>query len=252
MVSLFDLHVGQLMEFNRVLSAAGFTGEDALRINRSPELARKMREVLEPQRFVAPLPSWYVSPEQQLERARQLWPGMDLPEPPKEYELLSAAEVLLLHVPDTFDGLWDKVEAPAGFAKKLSSDLKPDRRNLRMTPGKALHSRPSWLAFNTEYGAGVAPSHLWPKATDLAGPEVLSALIQFPNWCLSWLRASGSQLRHIGADPNLSGYQMIHQGRWDYVPRICLSVPERSLWLVPIHADGTAFGHNTVSPTVRS
>ena len=51
-------------------------------------------------------PSWWRTPDQQLEQARQLWPGRELPEPPKEFTPRTKSEVLLLHVPDTFDSLW--------------------------------------------------------------------------------------------------------------------------------------------------
>ena len=57
-------------------------------------------------------PTWWRTPEQQLARARQLWPNAVLPEPPKEFTPRTKSEVLLLHVPDSFDSLWDKVVAP--------------------------------------------------------------------------------------------------------------------------------------------
>ena len=63
-------------------------------------------------------PTWWSTTEQQLERARQLWPNAVLPEPPKGFTPRTKSEVLLLHVPDSFDSLWDKVVAPRGYAKR--------------------------------------------------------------------------------------------------------------------------------------
>jgi hypothetical protein len=49
--------------------------------------------------------SWYVSPEQQHRRARQLWPHAALPELPRKYTLQTRSEVPLLHLPGTFNSL---------------------------------------------------------------------------------------------------------------------------------------------------
>ena len=57
-------------------------------------------------------PAWWRIAEHQLKRAHRLWPKTALPKPPKEFTPQTESEVLLLHVPDTFDSLWDKVVAP--------------------------------------------------------------------------------------------------------------------------------------------
>ena len=163
-------------------------------------------------------PTWWRNPEQQLERARQLWPNAVLPEAPKEFTPRTKSEVLLLHVPDTFDSLWDKVGAPTkdGVSnikyrtdKCLVEVFKFDKGNLRLAPGKVEFAAPVWLAFDPEHGYGEPPSSLWGQA-DLAASEVFSALIQFPEWSLAWFNGASA--------PNLSGYQLKYDGNWSYVP----------------------------------
>ena len=97
-------------------------------------------------------PTWWRTPEQQLERARRLWPNAVLPEPPKEFTPRTKSEVLLLHVPDSFDSLWDKVVAPTGYTKYRWEGVKSDKRNLRLAPGKVEFTQPVWLAFDPEHG----------------------------------------------------------------------------------------------------
>ena len=154
-------------------------------------------------------PTWWRTPEQQLERARQLWPNAVLPEPPKEFTPRTKSEVLLLHVPDSFDSLWDKVVAPEGYTKYRWEGVKADKRNLRLSPNKREYTQPVWLAFDPERGKGERPNSFWGQA-DTAASEVFSALIQFPEWSLAWFNGASA--------PNLSGYQLKYDGNWSDVP----------------------------------
>ena len=154
-------------------------------------------------------PTWWRTPEQQLDRARQLWPNAVLPEPPKEFTPRTKSEVLLLHVPDSFDSLWDKVDAPTGYTKYRWEGVKADKRNLRLAPGKVEFDRPVWLAFDPEHGKGERPDSFWGQA-DIAASEVFSALIQFPEWSLAWFNGASA--------PNLTGYQLKYDGSWSDVP----------------------------------
>ena len=61
-----------------------------------------------------------------------VWPGRELPEPPAVFTPRTKSEVLLLHVPDSFDSLWDKVDAPTGYTKYRWEGVKADKRNLRL------------------------------------------------------------------------------------------------------------------------
>ena len=208
MASFFDTTIGQQIEFQRVLASAGFTDSDITRIIKEPSLASTMYVAIQP-KVVASLPSWYVSPEQQLARARQLWPNAVLPEPPKEFTPRTKSEVLLLHVPDTFDSLWDKVVAPDGYTKYRWDSVMADKRNLRLAPNKVEFTVPVWLAFDPEHGKGERPDSFWGQA-DIAASEVFSALIQFPEWSLAWFNGASA--------PNLTGYQLKYNGNWSDVP----------------------------------
>ena len=208
MASFFDTTIGQQIEFQRVLASAGFTDSDIARIIKEPSLASTMYVAIQP-KAVASLPSWYVLPEQQLARARQLWPNAVLPEPPAEFTPRTKSEVLLLHVPDTFDCLWDKVVAPEGYTKYRWEGVKADKRNLRLAPNKVEFATAVWLAFDPERGKGERPDSFWGQA-DTAASEVFSALIQFPEWPLAWFNGASA--------PNLSGYQLKYDGNWSDVP----------------------------------
>ena len=159
-------------------------------------------------------PTWWRTPEQQLERARQLWPNAVLPEPPEGFTPRTKSEVLLLHVPDSFDSLWDKVVAPSGYTKYRWESVEADKRNLRLAPNKVEFAAPVWLAFDPEHGTGEhgtgeRPDSFWGQA-DLAASEVFSALIQFPEWSLAWFNGASA--------PNLTGYQLKYDGNWSSVP----------------------------------
>lgn len=155
-------------------------------------------------------PAWWRTPEQQLERARQLWPNAVLPEPPKEFTPRTKSEVLLLHVPDSFYSLWDKVVAPEGYTKYRWEGVKADKRNLRLEPNKREYTEPLWLAFDPERGKGERPGSFWAQG-DCAASEVFSALIQFPEWPLAWFTGGTSA-------PNLPGYQLKYGRNWSHVP----------------------------------
>lgn len=183
-------------------------------------------------------PVWWRTPEQQLARARQLWPDAVLPEPPEGFIRQTKTEVLLLHVPDSFDSLWNKVDAPTGYTKYRWSGVKSDNRNLCLSPNTREYTEPVWLAFDPEYGKGERPP-FWGKA-DIAASEVFSALIQFPEWPLEWPNDASS--------PSLYGYRLKYKGA-GYVPCVLLSTNDRQLELEAVMAAWSTDGNS--SPTVR-
>jgi hypothetical protein len=185
-------------------------------------------------------PSWYISPEAQLERARELWPDTILPEIPAEFVPQTGTEVLLLHVPRPFDELWDKAVAPVGYTKFRTGVMKSGRANLRLAPNVIDRTEPVWLAFDPEANKGKRPDSLWGKP-NLAAGEVLSALIQFPGWCLSWFNGASA--------PNLSGYQLKYQKNWSLVPYLDRWDGTRQLRLDAYWADSD--GPDWASPSVR-
>lgn len=186
-------------------------------------------------------PSWWRTPEQQLERARQLWPNAVLPEPPKEFTPRTKSEVLLLHAPDTFDNLWNLVVAPEGYTKYRWESVKSDKRNLRLAPNKREYTQPVWLVFDPERGEGERPDTFWGQA-DCAASEVFSALIQFPEWSLAWFAGSSA--------PNLTGYQLKYDDEiWWGVPHLIRWDDDRQLKLGD---EGANFRFNDwSSPSVR-
>ncbi len=185
-------------------------------------------------------PIWWRTPEQQLERAHQLWPNAVLPEPPKEFTPRTKSEVLLLHVPDTFESLWDKVEPPKGYAKYCWEEVRADKCHLRLAPNKVEYTTPVWLAFDPEHGRGVRPDSFWDR-DDIAASEVFSALIQFLGWPLSWLNDASI--------PNLAGYQLNIKGNWSNVPYPFLRVEPYQLDLCGASANSQE--EHWSSPSVR-
>ena len=185
-------------------------------------------------------PTWWRTPEQQLARARQLWPNAVLPEPPKEFTPRTKSEVLLLHVPDSFDSLWDKVDAPTGYTKYRWDGVKSDKRNLRLAPNNVQYTEPVWLAFDPERGKGERPDSFWGQA-DTAASEVFSALIQFPEWSLAWFNGASA--------PNLTGYQLKYDGNWSSVLYLYRWDGGRKLELIGHWADSR--GDYWSSPSVR-
>lgn len=149
-------------------------------------------------------PWWWCEYTDQMRRARQTWGDIELPEPPRVFRPRTATEVPLLHVPREFGELWRAVEPPSGYAKE-ASHVRSDPRLLRLAPNVYDYTRPVWLAFDPEYGRGKPVEELWGDP-ELAGQEVLSGLLQFPKWSLTWFKR--------GAAPNLSGIQLKRKGRW--------------------------------------
>ena len=183
-------------------------------------------------------PSWHRTPAQQLARARQLWPDVVLPEPPVDFVPRSKTEVLLLHVPLSFDQLWEAITPPAGYSKWRSDYVLAGK--LRLAPGVPTRTTAVWLGFDPEHGKGERPDQLWGNP-ELAASEVLSAVIQFPDWPLSWFNGASA--------PNLSGFQLEYSGKWLRVPCLIRWGVDRQLEL-----RGSDAGHargSWSSPVVR-
>jgi hypothetical protein len=212
MTSYFTTTKGQSEQLDRIWDQTGLTHEDVKNILAKPELAVKMVTGLHI--VSVPIwtpPSWWRTPYQQIDRAHELWPNVDLPKPPANYVPTSKTGVLLLHVPDTAASLWNKVVAPEGYTKLCSENVKFNKRTLRLAPNKHEFTQPVWLEFDPEYGKGQRPDSLWDQP-DMAASEVLSALIQFPDWCLSWFNGASA--------PNLPGFQLKYDGNWQHCPCI--------------------------------
>lgn len=192
-------------------------------------------------------PAWWVPPSKQMEKAFELWPGVTIPGPPTHFGPRTKTEVLLLHVPDTFNSLWDKVVAPDGYAKSRWEDVRAGKRSLRLAPNTCEYTEPVWLAFDPGHGKGARPDSFWEESSRLgpdlrlAASEVFSALIQFPDWPLSW--GNGAQT------PNLCGFQLKSESKWSSVPYLDLSAGSRKLRLYANWADDRDI--NWASPSIR-
>jgi len=225
--------VGIASQHNEIIKRVGYGSLDPIAVKRA------LQDIIEgklPTTSNWNRPTWWRTPEQQLERARQLWPNAVLPEPPKEFTSRTKSEVLLLHVPDSFNSLWNKVDAPTGYTKCR----KEGEWDLRLTPNKVEFAVPVWLVFNPEHGKGVRPSSFWSQP-DTAASEVFSALIQFPEWPLAWPNGASA--------PNLTGYQLKYDGNWSHVPYLSRWVDDRQLELRDCWADRRCA--NWSSPSVR-
>ena len=228
---------GITSQYNEIVKRVGNGSLDPTAVKRA--LQNIIEGKLPPMQNWNP-PTWWRTPEQQLARARQLWPNAVLPEPPKEFIPQTKSEVLLLHVSDSFDSLWNKVDAPTGYTKYRWEGIKTDKRNLRLSPNKREYTEPVWLAFDPERGKGERPDSFWGQA-DLAASEVFSALIQFPEWPLAWFNGASA--------PNLTGYQLKYDGNWSVVPYLNRWVDGRRLGLSDYWAD--CRDDDWSSPSVR-
>lgn len=177
-----------------------------------------------------------ITPELQLSRATRLWPHIALPGVPA-YTPVSKTSFLLLHVPDTLKSLWSKIITPAGYTKFLENDKEWD---LHLAPNKHEHKVPIWLEFDPQYGRHRSPASLWGKS-NLAASEVLSAVIQYPDWCLTWFKGTPA--------PNLSGYRIAEDGRWSRTLYLDRVEDSRQLELRSHWAD--SIDQRWASPSVR-
>lgn len=177
-------------------------------------------------------PSWYVSPERQLERVIQLnaerrWVlSMSDVRPILEFTPRTETEVLLLTIclptlgrksglHRTFDELWNTIDEPQSYTKWRCDELKSDSNHLRLAPGHKHTPGIRWVAFDPNAYHGLSPeAALEQSKTDglqLAGTEVLMAALLFPTWATSWDGKSSPYL-------NLSGLQFYWVTDWSRVP----------------------------------
>lgn len=142
------------------------------------------------------------SSHRQMERAWRLWPGIILPDPPKP-TVLTKDEKLLLHVPLPLETLLRI--AGVDYDERIL-----DENHLRYRPHSERSYRfPTWIAFDPSFGAGQRPRALWDCPTCLAAEEVISAIIQYPEWPAQW---------GDGLSLCLAGYQANVDGLWSHCP----------------------------------
>lgn len=165
--------------------------------------------------------TWWQTPEQQVERAHQLWPGREVPDFPRSYYLNTETELPLLIMPETFGRLWEMVVAPEGTPKCRYDDIEADGGNLRLVPGRVEYAEPIWLAYDPEHGRMAFPYKLWEQpdlVPILAASEVLSAMVMFPGYGAACVRMEASM-------PMLAGYQLTGRLKRLHVPSLVIGPP---------------------------
>lgn len=229
------------VEFLQALGEAGFSRDDFERVISDPQLAANVHEAIKRPAKVTP-PEWYRDPEQQLRAAYLMWKNdIALPEPPDSFTPATETEVLLLHVQKSFDELWHRVSPPSKWRKECWQGILPNEQNLRVAPGKRVYTNALWLAFDPERNKDTPVDKLWGDP-GLAGIEVLSAAVEFPDWVSSW---------GIGFCMNLAGCQLNCTGSWTSVPYLVASNDATGPRLVLSgHPAGNKIG-NCASPSVR-
>lgn len=150
-------------------------------------------------------PYWWKSPEEQLQRARELWPNVTLPEPP-EFTPQTETEVLLLHVPQRFAKLWEIIMDTVSPYSGADSGAWP-KHNKTWRPIKKEHrgKDPLWVGFDPNPPLNDR-SKLLTREVEYAGSELLSAIIQFPD--LYWIWAAENRF------PCFSGYKIRIDEHW--------------------------------------
>lgn len=219
-------------------------------------LARSVRQAS------AMTPSWYVSPQQQLERVKtflehQDWGFSSVPPVPEGFVPRTATEVLMLNVRlpkkgkqpglhRTFDTLWQLIEAPNGYNKWRMPELKATAKLLRQAPGYGHEADISWIGFDPNAYQGLSPEAALKQSKEdgvcLAGTEVLMAAWLFPDWVTSWDGRSSPY-------PNLSGIQFYWDTDWSHVPYLVPWDCSRHLDLNAVWADYSV--EVFASPSVR-
>lgn len=138
---------------------------------------------------------------EQAERAYRLF-GVSIPDCKLNFASFASDDQVLLHIPGPMHKLWyvvPSLEALGGYRRdywSVDSDL------VSLAPGVLERTDSVWLRFNSGHGRGQSASENWGNPR-LAGPEVLSALIHYPEWALSWSSSVPA--------PILGGYRVNHE-----------------------------------------
>jgi hypothetical protein len=220
---------------------AGFTEEDAIRVNKDPYLAAQMVAQLHPPKW--PTPKWYFDSEWQIKRVEEFLDlhfgqrerergkvSFDIPAVVPDFTPHTPTEVLLLAVylprkgnrggvQRTFDAWWDFILPPQGYHKWRYEELRSDSGHLQLIAGK---HRPGvrWVVYDPFANKDRNPAWCWEDedlVPALASSEVLMATALFPKLVAGWKFGL-----HQHSRPNLSGYKCLHGCTWAFAPFISL------------------------------
>lgn len=204
--------INQLVELhdlmNRIIKGVGDNSLDPKAVSKA------LRDIAEGRLPVdRTRPFWWRTPKQQMKRARQLWPNIELPKPPKNFIPKSPTGILLLHVPHSLEALWSAISVPYGFSICEWDEVKISEQYLHVMAYSLYYTRPTWIEFDPEYARGVNPDRFWAQSSvNIASTEALSALIQFPDWVWEWF--------NLASAPLLAGFRVEVDGRLSHAPYI--------------------------------
>jgi len=248
-MTVIDKLVGITAQHNEIVKRVGNGSLD------SDSVRKALQDIIEGKFLVVTpgvvLSTWYVSPERQLERVKQLnaerewgFTESDIPSIPENFTPRTATEVLLLAVylpkkgkvsglQRTFDELWQLIKAPQGLTKYRWDELKSDSKHLRSAPGHSHKPGIRWVAFDPNTYRAKSPEQALKLSeqdnVQLAGVEILMAELLFQSWATSWNGDSSPF-------PNLSGLQFYWNTDWSYVPYLYRWDDDRQLELSAIWA----------------
>lgn len=245
MAGYSQLTFGKVARLLDAFEQSHFTAENIDKIIANPDLLVKMYNAILPD-ITSPPPEWWRTPQQQIATARNLWPGIRIPRPPKEFTRATVSEVLLLVVPELPSWLWSRVYMSRDTAKIIWQHMRFDSDHLRHTTGKIRYTKPTWVAFDLYAHHGVS-TELLVNRPDMAAEEAFSALIQFPQMAYS------AKLERGNFAMNLAGYQLKFDRNFSHTPYIIVGydakrTPHYTMRLEAHRADAPMA---MPSPTVR-
>lgn len=155
-------------------------------------------------------PAWWRPASEQMKIAEKIWPGIEIPIPPVDFQPQTDTEVLLLHVSLPYFGQW--IQPVSSHLNLIVDESMKDNRNIRRSPNTPARPTLAWVAFDPEHGRNERPNILW-RHSNLAGTEVLSAMVMFPDWPKTW--------EEFPFIVNMSGFQFKDSNdNWRHVPSI--------------------------------
>ncbi len=185
-----DQFVGLHAQMNELMKRVGNGSLDVERVKRG------LQGIMDPRtKIMGWVPSWWRTPEDQIKRARKLWPGIELPSPPESFAPKEPTSVLLLHVPLPLGDLWNAVRLTHRFAHTSNTFCSGDLSEFRPLGGK-----PMWIEYDSKLllDHPVGGIRKWTLVLEdgyLASCEaLLSACIQFDGYLSQICRHDASVL----------------------------------------------------------
>jgi len=223
-----------------------------------------------PQEYRIGPPTWYVSPDRQLERVKAMnrernWGFRDTQFPlvPESFVPLTSTEILMLAVyfPSsneednglnrTFDELWNAIGFIDGVEKVRSSDVVSEFGDLQLSGSSSWEPGVRWVAFDPNaYRLNSVDRALMAAkrgGISLAHVEVFMAAALFPEWILSWSDLSNPSPALSG----LSARRQFYSLKWVDTLRLSLDLRIGELRLSRLPHYRSNVGRSQSSPTVR-